>query len=313
VRLLTAAVLIAATGLATAAQIPAACMYSDAPLNLRPSDPIKDFSGVLPIADYLDEVVACNTLVQFPSPLIQQPTAQTSPSRWLQSERELYGQVLAKHPVDVLVVPLQIQGYGLDRIERQIMAAEIVQAIDASGRLTAADPWLVSRALGEGMRRIDFLDVDHLSAKVGAKTVVLGYVGHDTHHAFTLTLQVFERSTEGVDHGLHKKWQQDWRSVPFSDEETPAFKMRKMLPEIMRLVPLGLNTEQSPATSGPKRTATSKIALTPRELVTAAGRSVPPLQAFDLLGAMAQSSPELSREREFERAILAAFESAGAT
>src|SRR5690348_7396546 len=105
VRLLFAAILLTATGLAAGAPMPAACMYSSTPLNLRPADPIKDFSGMLPIPDYLDEVVACNTMLQVPNPLIQQPTAQSSPSGWLQSERELYGQVLAKRPIDVMVVP----------------------------------------------------------------------------------------------------------------------------------------------------------------------------------------------------------------
>jgi hypothetical protein len=306
-KLLAAAIVLGMnTGLVYAAQMQAACQDSGVPLKFR--SPVKDLSGELPIPDYLDAIVACNAAARplgMPMQTSLQPTAATAPSPWLQSERELYQRVLAKRPVDVLVVPFQVQGYGLDRVERQLMSAELADAIGASGQFTVADPWLVSRAMGEGMRRIDPAEAQSLGGRLGAQKIVYGYVGHDAHHTFTLTLEVFERTTATF---FQKKWQRDWRAVAFTDEQTPAFKMYDLLSEITHALPLGL-TPPRQRDAGDSKQGATVIALTPKDLVTAAGQSVPPVQAFDLLGVMTSPASQLTREREFERAVAAALES----
>jgi hypothetical protein len=102
----------------------------------------------------------------------------------------------------------------------------------------------------------------------------------------------------------------DWRAVAFTDEQTPAFKMRALLPDIAGALPFGLTPARLQSADGSKPAVTA-IALSPQELVTVAGQSVPPVQGFDLLGAMTSAWAQLSNEREFERAAVAALESGG--
>jgi hypothetical protein len=74
-------------------------------------------------------------------------------SAWLETERRIYADALAKTHADVLVVPFQIQGYGLDRVERALVTADLAYALGEASAAKVADPFLVSLALGEGKRR----------------------------------------------------------------------------------------------------------------------------------------------------------------
>ena len=197
-----------------------------------------------------------------------------------------------------------MQWYGLDRIERSLMTAELAYAIGDASDYTVADPFLVARALGEGMRRVDATGVDHLARTLGAKWIITGYVGHDLHHAFTLTLQVKDVSPQ-AQRGPARLTQHDWRNIAFTDERTPALVFNDMLPDVLHALPL---RPAAPKSSTPTSTTVANhITQTPRELVTT--RAGATTAAFDLLGALGSSMSELSREREFERALLISLRS----
>src|SRR5688572_11964134 len=125
-----------------AAEPPIACKNSLVPLKYR--QPVEDLaSGKLPIPDYQDTVFACRA-----SSMSGPPSVSAAPppaaSAWLDSERARYAAALAKQPVDILVVPFQVQGYGLDRIERAVMTADLAYAIGDASKLRVADPFLVA-------------------------------------------------------------------------------------------------------------------------------------------------------------------------
>ncbi len=299
-RLIALSICLAACASAASAERPAVCRESPVPLTFQPT--VKDFSGELPIPDYLDTAMGCQNGIrewQYPAP----PKRPEPRSPWLESERALYQDALAKHRVDVLVVPFQVQGYGLDRIERTLMTAELAYALGDASTYEVADPFLVARALGEGERRIEPMDAERLAQRLGATKVISGYVGHDLHHAFTLTLQVRDLPTTPVQ-TRSRPWQRDWRAVPFTDERTPALVFSDMLPDVLHTLPATLTQDRIPV--GSRGTAT-RVAMSPRELTSAGvGATVLPSAAFDLLGALAPFSAELTRERAFERALLAA-------
>jgi hypothetical protein len=302
-RLIAVSICVAACASAEAAERPAVCRESPVPLRWQP--PIKDFSGELPISDYLDTATACQKGTgqwRYPAP----PEPPEPRSAWLESERALYQDVLAKHRVDVLVVPFQVQGYGLDRIERTLMTAELAYALGDASKYEIADPFLVARALGEGARRIDPIEAERLAQRLGATKIISGYVGHDLHHALTLTLQVQDLPTTPTP-SYQRPWQHDWRAVPFTDERTPALVFNDMLPDVLRVLPLTLQMPQHRTQLASHGTA-ARIAMSPRELVSAGGRgatSPSAAAAFDLLGALGPLNSELSRERAYERALLA--------
>jgi hypothetical protein len=288
-----------------AQQNPAACARSIVPLAQR--RPLRDFSGPLPIPDYLDGVIACNTprvAMGLPGP--QVPTTSSVHSPWMESERELYQGVLARQHADLLVVPFQVQGYGLDRIERALMAADLAHAIGRAGKLSVADPWVVARALGEGARRIDPTSARRLAQALGARKILYGYVGHDDHHAFTLSLQLEEPVQ---DLPAPSPWQQDWRAIAFTDERTPAQMFHEMLPQIVAALPLGLKFAHETARA-PARAA-ARIELSPRDLTSSNDSKIASLAGLVTLGGLSSPSAELARERIFERALLAAWNTTG--
>jgi hypothetical protein len=294
---------IGACASAVAAEQLAACRNSIVPIPLRP--PVKDLSGDLPAPDYLDTIIGCNTSATFGSP------PQSAPkSAWLDSERLLYQEALAKSQVDVLILPFQVQSYGLDRIERSLMTAELAYAIGDASDYKIADPFLVARALGEGSRRLDPQEADRLARKLGATAIITGYVGHDLHHSFTLTLQVRNLSAQPSAAG-GRMWQHDWRVVPFTDERMPAFVFNDMLPDVLRVLPLRLGNPTQLGTAEAAPLQSPRITQTPRELTNKAqvAEVVPAIASFDLLGTLGAMDSELSGEREFERAVLVSLRS----
>lgn len=281
------------------AEVPIACQESARPMRHQPS---QDFSGELPLPDYVDVVAACLGPRSGWGPVTARAPVPGPASAWLETERELYKKVLAQVKVDVLVVPFQVQGYGLDRIERSLMTADLTYAIGAAGKTTVADPFLVARALGEGARRIDVGAVDSLANQLGARHIILAFVGHDKHHAFTLTLQIREAA---ANKGLpsNKTWQKDWRAVPFTDEETPAVVLHTMLPDILRQMPLGF----APSKSKLPMRALARISGSPRTIVANDSHHGSSPELLDLFGALTASTDERSRERAFVRTVIAAW------
>ena len=286
------------------AEVPIACDVSPTPLSWRPSI---DFTRELPLPDYLSTVTRCFT------PMLQEPInlRQNAPSQWLDAERERYLHTLASSKASVLVVPLQIQGYGLDRAERALMSADLAYAIGGGGPLAVADPFLVSRALGEGSRRIDPRAIESLATELGVRHVVTGYVGHDKHHHFTLTLQVSERGAATPPPGpaAPKPWQKSWILVGFTDDAMPSQILHTMLPALVADLPLGAKRPPGRLRIAPA--PKSLPALGALASATKPGTSAPDL--LNLLGALTASTDERSRERAFVRAVFASRWSTGDT
>ena len=138
----------------------------------------------LPAPDYLVGYDACVARA------VSTPSQQPPASPWHDNQRTSYTNALKKQRVDILVAPFQNQGYGLERTQRALMSADLAYQVDPAVRV--ADPFLTARALGEGLRSYDRNDIVELARAVGARTVVVGYVGHDRAHRMTVTVQVLK-------------------------------------------------------------------------------------------------------------------------
>ena len=182
------------------------------------------------------------------------------------------------------------------------MVADLAYGIGANGKLKVADPFLVSRALGEGQRAVD--GASTLAQEVGAGTVVSGFVGHDRHHRFTLTIHVQQLGE--VPGGAAAAWKRDWRDIAFTDEETPALVLHRMLPEILEALPLAAAVSLPKAGVAAGK-ASSQIKVTPRALVADEDKSIPGAVGLGVLAALSPEFSALTRERLFERAYLAAL------
>jgi len=214
-------------------------------------------TGKLPAQDYLDRVLECNV------PRVAQVDRLSS--NWLDAERAVYSSALEKAKSQILVVPFQVQGYALDRIERALMSIDLTYEL--STRLDVPDPTLVARAVGEGSRRIDQAAILELARRVHVRKVIVPFVGHDNSHAMTITIQVLDVESTNSGMRVLETKQQDWRAIPFTDDAPPFMKFHQMLPQI--LADLSLGSKQSP--SLPRRreqVAGRSFSASPTELVS---------------------------------------------
>ncbi|HEY3516637.1 MAG TPA: hypothetical protein VGL98_06275, partial [Gammaproteobacteria bacterium] len=251
--------------------------------------PLEVWPEQLPAPDYLDALDGC---------LARAGTAPTPKphSQWLENQRTAYAGALKKQRVDVIVVPFQVQGYGLERAERALMSADLAYHIDPAVRV--ADPFLTARALGESARRYETDDIAELARAVGAHTAVVGYVGHDRQHRMSVTIQVLKIG-EG---GRLETLQQDSRGVAFTDSDPPFMVFHRMLPSLLESVSLPVAQPRQGAPVVFPNEAGFSVA----DLATEKSPIGPSL-GLSLLGAMTASSDELSREQLSERALVASW------
>lgn len=264
------------------------------PMMFNRQDNVEIFPQQLPSRDYLDVIKDCFVATGLPYKF------DRPESLWLANERTAFKSALAKQKVDVLVAPFQVQGYGLERTERALMSADL--AYELGGTVRVADPFLVGRALGEGARRYERNDIIRLAHELGARTALIGYVGHDRAHHITVTIEKVSLDAEKPG-WVTATAQRDWRAVPFTDANPPFAVFHGMLPSIVKDVGL-----VAVAKSGTKKAAAFPSSVS-FSLADLASNKAPigASAALDLLGAMASSTDELARERLFVRALVTSW------
>jgi hypothetical protein len=197
----------------------------------------------------------------------------------------------------MIVVPFQVQGYGLERAERALMSADLAYHVDPGVRV--ADPFLTARARGQSARRYQTDDITELARAVGAHTAVVGYVGHDRQHRMTVTVQVLKIGEDG----RLETVQRDWRGVEFTELDPPFMVFHRMLPSLLES--LSLQAAKQPRQPVPVMFP-NEAGFSVADLATEKSPVVPSL-GLSLLGAMTASIDERSREQLFERALVASW------
>jgi hypothetical protein len=286
------------------AGLPAICTEAKLYSPRNPYRLTREFTTPYPQPDFIESEQAC-----FPFER-QYAGHETRPdSIWLTSEREWATQALAKESADLLVVPMQVQSYGIDRAERALMTLELVEALSTSKHLKLTDPRLTSQALGEGFRRFSEEEIVRVGKAANAHYFLAGYVGHDSKHHLLLTLRLINLKAPGAYAGSEvakQIWQHDWPAIAFTDEAPPALTIRTQLASIVSALP----NLQEPGNwrPGALETASAPSHLgTPIEVVSSDRMSGSNLAILSLLGTLTSSYAELPRERIFERALLAAY------
>jgi hypothetical protein len=270
------------TTMAHGAVKPEICIESGLPLKYQ--QPFEDLSGKLPVADYLDVVVACSDIMSLATP--GGPPPPKVVSAWLDADAKRYTELLSHQKTSLLVLPAQTQYYGFDRIERSLIGAEVAAAF--AGPDPMPDTLLVARALGEVRRRFDSVSLGALTTAVGAKRRVDTFVGHDGTHHMTLTIQLQECNEFAICKLIK---QRDWRALAFSDTQ-PAFRVVNGLRAEIRREFLGAG-----AASGkpPARAAAPKLLDTPLAQLFASNTA--DARTASLIASLSPSGDVLARER----------------
>ena len=268
------------------------CHKTPRPPSERPKLSVPSGVVALPKADVLDGIEGGSG-----SPHRQPPV-----SPWRQEESQLFADALRARPADILVIPFEVQDRGFDRIERSLMTNEFAAALYRQSRRHVVNPYLVARALGDGQRRFQWLDVLHLADALKARMLIRGYVGHDGHGHLTLTLTVQQRDSAVGPWNLAPATR-SWIAQPFSDEDLPNRVVRRLQPEMLafvHLAPTSVASASSPAGTG----WPWPLPPSPADLVGAhATEPVSAAARFAVLAALAPLNAERTRERLAERGM----------
>lgn len=223
------------------------------------------------------------------------------PSRWREMEKAAFRRILIGEPCDVLVVPFQVEGLTVDRIERALMTRYLTDAIARATGLHLPNPTLVARALGEGARAISDVEILQLANDLGARTVVTAFVGHDREE--TMSLKLFVQERRGNDRlqpdAAAARYQAG--NIPFSDGQPPSEAFLGILGDLV--------AQLFPLAAQPSATVSSAEALvlpqTLGELAGGGGKN-PVQDAFSLqlLGLLAPGGSAVA-ESCFERSLVA--------
>lgn len=244
------------------------------------------------------------------------------PSAWRSAEKAFYAEVLAGGKFEVLVVPFQVQDRAFSRDLRSLMTAQLAGAMAAAGAKSMPDPYLVARALGDGERGYDLMEVFRLANKLGAKRIVAAYAGHDMKKPNTMrvTLHYYDLGDQpqfwetflprlerpgGFWQGSDRLNARHFDDLRFDDERTPVDALQSILPDLIQF--LGMTPAQ--AALPVSRLPTASLPATPLALVSVP-HSEPARDAyyFQLLAALTPLSADRARERLVEKSMLAVLQ-----
>jgi hypothetical protein len=234
------------------------------------------------------------------------PKAYPRPtSIWRSNEKAFYSEMLSKGRFEWLVVPIQVQFSAVDRATRSLMTAQLAMAIGASGNLSVPDPYLVSRALGDGERRLDLREVYALANQLGVKRIVWGYVGHRGNKAMRLTMQYQDRGQGGDLSPETPMVSRHFDQAAFSDEIAPIEVFQTVVPEVLKwtgLDPAKLSMPQ--AMTSPNL---SVFPASPLSIMEAAPDPALDALLYQLLAVLAPRYGDRTGERLFEKSLLAVY------
>ena len=216
----------------------------------------------------------------------------------------------------VLVVPFQVQDRAFSRDLRWLMTAQLAGAMAAAGAKSMPDPYLVARALGDGERGYDLMEVFGLANKLGAKRIVAAYAGHNVKKPNTMrvTLHYYDLGDQqhfwetflprlerpgGFWQGSSRLNARHFDDLRFDDERTPIDAVQSILPDMIKF--LGMTPAQGALV---RRLVNASLPATPLGLASAK-----PEPARDsnsqLLAALTPAGADRARERLNEKSMLA--------
>jgi hypothetical protein len=160
------------------------------------------------------------------------------PSEWFTREKQFYGKILTGGQYEVVVAPLQVNGWGFDRATRSLMTAELVTAVAKSQPGKVPDAYLVAKALGEGQRQFPQAELYGLAKSVGAKRIVWGAVGHDLNGKMAITiLSQLRPKVVGNDAMWHSQIDRGvLTDITFDAQHSPIEAFEARIPELLKSI-----------------------------------------------------------------------------
>ena len=243
----------------------------------------------LPAPDQLAAWLAAGTPRGDYAELVRGPHADPA-SPWLEHERQQFRGLVARARPELVVAPVQVQGYGIDRAMRAWMTAELVRATGAR----TAPATLVDRAMGEGRRRLNG-QVGALAREAGARDVVDVYVGHDGQGRMLVTA-VANRASDGSTRQMTAR---SWNDIALGEGASPIEAFRQAIPRIVEFI------GRAPVRASGAPTALTDAPSSPGALARWAGASPSRrAAALAMLAALAPAEDDRTRQRLVVQALV---------
>jgi hypothetical protein len=209
-----------------------------------------------------------------------------------------FTELLKPGKYDVMVAPIRSEGYAIDRISRSLILAELTREL-AARKLRVPNPVALSRALGESRRRFEAGELAMLARPLGIEKVVIVGISHDRMGHLRASLGVM--TVTGTALAPEQKPLADFR---LGAGEHPSMVSRVIMPAMLDALALsGRPPVRRKAAAGAKRALpASPIEAMAIKSDDAVGRAI----ASQLIASLAPESPDRSRERLFEQALIAA-------
>ncbi|HYQ93366.1 MAG TPA: hypothetical protein VEP70_00865 [Burkholderiales bacterium] len=217
-------------------------------------------------------------------------------SPWLEREMRDFTELLKSGKYDIMVAPIRSEGYALDRISRSLILKSLSREL-AARKLRVPNPDALSRALGEGRRTIEPGEAVVFARPLGIEKLVIVGVGHD--RAGHLRASVGVVPVKGFESAPKPK--------PLAEFSLGAGEHPSAISRVIAFAMLdGLAlSDKSPARG--KAAAKRTLPASPIEAMAIKGDdAVERAIALQLIATLAPESPDRSRERLFEQALIAA-------
>ncbi|MCD6187584.1 MAG: hypothetical protein J7K09_05410 [Desulfuromusa sp.] len=143
------------------------------------------------------------------------------PSDWQEKKKNIYREIIVGLSYDTLLVPVQVDGYAIDRAGRSLMTQFIYQRLKDAGR-SLPNPTLTARALGEKNRTFKEDTINSLAQEIKASSIIVPAIGHNGQGKLSISLLHLSADATGSFNGLGVSLKQaKEKSLPFSDEQLP--------------------------------------------------------------------------------------------
>ncbi|MES2036576.1 MAG: hypothetical protein V4495_01955 [Pseudomonadota bacterium] len=258
----------------------------------------KDVSIPVEVKQVVPHVAASRAAYRvFPvSPLPAAPK-----SAWIDADKEQFATLLAGQKANLFIAPIQIRGSGFDRSTRSLMAAYLSAVLEDDFGEKSLDPYMVQRALGEGLRKIEREQIVRLANDTGALKRLIIEVGHDGRGAsFRVNLHYAQRVS------VRDAWPEEKTHeliIPFVENQTYAETFRiQAIPEIAKT----FGFQSLGATDAKSQVAMTRLPdnLNQAKSVIVENRLNESI-LYQVLATISPNQPERARESLFEQSLIA--------
>jgi hypothetical protein len=239
----------------------------------------------------------------WPTDLALKTAKERHPSAWQEKQKSLYRKILTSSTHDTLLLPVQVNGYAIDRPGRMLLTYFIHQRIN---RKSLPNPLLVSRALGDRARTFKRNDIISLANDLRAKEVLVPSLGYDGVGKLTVSMMRLVVDENGKYQDESKDVVSIRKNIEFNDENLPFMVVAPLIEGLLHDV--GVASVGESKSDIPRENGTLQLVDSPLELLGQVDLSPVEHIYYLQLWGLLHPRASVAQEALFARSLVAAWE-----